>query len=367
MPALQPFPYDTKSQSRAVHRTGFARSVGGRTLRCLGVSTPRLTWGDHRPPINRRMSTSPHGTTRVGVVLPSRETVIAGHKDARLLLDTAVAAERLGFDSVWTGDSLFHRPRFDPLSALAAVAARTERVSVGTAILLPALRHPLIVAQALASIDLIARGRLIVGVGAGWIPLEFEAVGVPFAQRMGRTVETVELCRKAWRGEELDARYWDLPSVDVLPKPAQPGGPPVWMGGSGPLALKHAGTRFDGWIPTPPSPESFAAGWARVRTHAEAAGRDPASIVPAAYVTVNLRDDERETRSYAEQYYGMPLEVMREVQSYFVGDPSSCANWLQGFIDAGARHIALRFATLSPIEQMEHAAEVIIPAIRTRN
>ena len=64
---------------------------------------------------------------------------------------------------------------------------------------------------------------------------------------------------------------------------------------------------------------------------------------------------------------GYRLRLMREVQSYFVGDPSSCANWLQGFIDAGARHIALRFATLSPIEQMEHAAEVIIPAIRTRN
>ena len=313
---------------------------------------------------------------RIGVVLPSRETVMAGHSDASLLLETAVSAEKHGFDSVWIGDSLFHRPRFDPLTALAAVAARTERVTVGTAILLPGLRHPLLVAQSLASIDLISGGRLIAGVGAGWIPLEFEAVGVPFEQRMGRLIDTVELCRTVWRADRrpsdpLGSRYWKLPSVDVLPKPRQAGGPPLWIGGSGPAALRQAGKRFDGWMPTPASAEAFAEGWEQVGSHAEAAGRDPSAIVPAAYLTVNLDDDadraERETAFYVEQYYGIPFDVMRKVQAYYCGAVGGCVEWLRAFIRAGARHLILRFATLSPLHQLELAADRIVPALRDQS
>jgi probable F420-dependent oxidoreductase len=310
---------------------------------------------------------------KFGVVLPSREALMGGDADPELLLDVAKAAERAGFDSVWIGDSMFHRPRFDPLTMLAAVAARTERVSVGTAVLLPALRHPLLLAHSLATVDRISKGRLIAGVGAGWIQEEFDAVGVPFDQRVGRSWETMKICRGAWAADgdlsKLGNRYWSLPPVEILPKPYQLGGPPIWVGGSGPAALRAAGTMFDGWVPTSPDAEAFRMGWEVVVRHAQDAGRDSSSITPAVYLTLNLSDDvekaEAETAEYAEDYYGLPFMVMQAVQGYQPGPAEQAVEWIQGFIAAGARHFLLRFASLDPMTHLERAAESVLPALRT--
>ena len=177
--------------------------------------------------------------TQVGIVLPSREALMAGHADPGLLIRVAERAEELGFDSVWVGDSLFIRPRFDPLTMLAAVAAHARRLTVGTAVLIAALRTPMLLAQALATLDRIAEGWLVVGVGAGWIPLEFQAAGVPFEQREGRLRETMRICRALWNHEEATSRYWDLPAVQMPPTPHRAGGPPIWLGGSGPATTRR--------------------------------------------------------------------------------------------------------------------------------
>ena len=290
---------------------------------------------------------------------------MAGHADPNLLIDVAERAEELGFESVWVGDSLFNRPRFDPLTMLAAVAARTSKVELGTAVLIASQRHPLLLAQAVASLDRIAGGRLVLGVGAGWIPMEFEAVGVPFEQREGRLRDTMAICRALWSdpAQPVTSRYWNLPAVDVIPKPARPGGPPILVGGFGPKALRSAGALFDGWMPLPVTPERFAEGWATVRAHAEEGGRDPDELDSAAYLTINLTHDyaagERESAAYAEGYYGLPFEVMRKGQPYFIGDTKECAVWVQGYVDAGVRHLMLRFATLDPLPQLERAADLL--------
>ena len=102
---------------------------------------------------------------RIGYLLPTRERVMAGQPQAASLLELAERAERLGFDSVWAGDSLLARPRHEPLTLLAAVASRVRRVDVGTAVLLPALRNPVLLAHQVATLDQVAEGRLILGVG----------------------------------------------------------------------------------------------------------------------------------------------------------------------------------------------------------
>lgn len=248
---------------------------------------------------------------------------------------------------------------------LAAVAARTSRVEVGTAVLIPSQRHPLLLAQAVASLDRIAAGRLVLGVGAGWIPLEFEAVGVPYEQREGRLRDTMRICRALWSdpAQPVTSRYWKLPAVDILPKPQRPGGPPIWVGGFGPKALRSAGRLFDGWMPLPVTPERFAEGWATVRAHAEEARRNPDDLDTAAYLTINLTGDlaagEAESADYAEGYYGLPFDVMRKAQPYFIGDPKACAAWLRSYVEAGVRHLLLRFATLDPLPQLERAAELL--------
>src|SRR5262249_11104096 len=125
---------------------------------------------------------------RIGYLLPTREQVMEGRPAAAPLLALAERAEGLGFDSIWVGASLLARPRHAPLTLLAAVAARTRRAELGTAVLLPALRNPVVLAQQIATLDQISQGRYILGVGIASdnppIRAEFVAAGVPLANRL---------------------------------------------------------------------------------------------------------------------------------------------------------------------------------------
>src|SRR5881296_4680679 len=140
----------------------------------------------------------------LGVLLPTREAVMSGRPETGSMLAMAERAEATGFDSVWIGDSITARPRHEPLTLLAAVAARTRRVRLGTAVLLPALRNPVVLAHVVGTLDRVAEGRVILGVGIAAdtpaIRKEFEAVGVPFERRVGRFLEMLEICRALWRG-----------------------------------------------------------------------------------------------------------------------------------------------------------------------
>src|SRR5262245_32964794 len=159
---------------------------------------------------------------KVGYLLPTRERVMQGKPAAVPLLQLAERAESLGFDSIWIGDSLIDRPRHEPLVMLAAVAARTKRVSLGTGVLLPALRNPVQLAHQAATLDQISEGRLILGIGISpdlpGIHAEFAAVGVPFEKRVGRVLECMRLCRALWTGEAIswDGR-WQLKNAMVGP------------------------------------------------------------------------------------------------------------------------------------------------------
>jgi alkanesulfonate monooxygenase SsuD/methylene tetrahydromethanopterin reductase-like flavin-dependent oxidoreductase (luciferase family) len=141
-------------------------------------------------------------TVQFGVLIPTREAIMSGRPETGPLLTMAERAEAAGFDSVWIGDSITARPRHEPLTLMAAVAARTKRVSVGTAVLLPALRNPVVLAHVVGTLDRVAEGRIILGVGIAAdtpaIRKEFAAVGVPWDRRVGRVLETLEICRALW-------------------------------------------------------------------------------------------------------------------------------------------------------------------------
>jgi len=189
-----------------------------------------------------------------GLLLPSREALLWGNSDLAFVIEAARRAERAGYDSAWTGDSLLARPRGEPLTLLAGVAGATSRVTLGTAVLLPLLRHPLSLAHVIATLDRIAAGRLIVGVGPGAeLPgthAELAALGVPSDRRVSAMLSAVERSRRAWRNEE--------PGLELQPRPYRPEGPPIWLGGSGPRMLRLAGETFDGWLPFSPTPDAYA-------------------------------------------------------------------------------------------------------------
>jgi alkanesulfonate monooxygenase SsuD/methylene tetrahydromethanopterin reductase-like flavin-dependent oxidoreductase (luciferase family) len=290
---------------------------------------------------------------RIGYLLPTREHIMAGRPQAALLLELAERAERLGFDSVWAGDSLLARPRHEPLTLLAAVAGRLRKVAIGTAVLLPALRNPVLLAHQVATLDQVAEGRLILGVGIAAdvanIRSEFTAAGVPFEKRVGRLLEGLRLARSLWSGEPVDwDGRWKVEHGVLGPTPHRAGGPPIWIGGSLPASLDRAGRYFDGWLPIAPDAGQWARQWKEVKDIARAAGRDPSALTGAMYLTVAIDDEEARANArlntYLEQYYGQPAEVMRGRQATYAGPRQGLAEWLQGYASAGAQHLVLRFA-----------------------
>jgi len=213
-----------------------------------------------------------------GVLLPTREAVMSGHPETASMLAMAERAEAAGFNAIWIGDSVTARPRHEPLTLLAAVAARTRRVRLGTAVLLPALRNPVVLAHVVGTLDRIAEGRVILGVGIAAdtpaIRKEFDAVGVPFERRVGRFLEMLEICRGLWSRDHVsfNGKHFTLHDVTVEPKPHRPGGPPIWIGGSGPTALCEAAS-FDAWFPTGPNVELFSEHLPTIRASSQAACR----------------------------------------------------------------------------------------------
>ena len=280
----------------------------------------------------------------VGLLLPSREVLLWAESDLASLVETARAAERIGFDSVWVGDSLLARPRGEPLVLLGAVAGATSRVSLGTAVLLPLLRHPVALAHALATLDRVATGRLIIGVGPGAeLPgthAELAALGIPSERRVGAMLAAVERCRRVWSQQEA--------GLDLQPRPFQDGGPPIWLGAGGPRMLRLAGMTFDGWLPLSPTPADYASGLAAVSEAAESAGRDAGSLATGVYLTVAVADSTDEAAdeldAYMRAYYGVPAEVMARTMALHAGTLESASEWFAAYRDAGARHLVLRLA-----------------------
>ena len=292
-------------------------------------------------------------TPKVGYLLPTREQIMEGNPEAKLLLDLAARAEAEGYDSVWVGDSLLARPRHDPLTLLAGVAAMVPRIEVGTAVLLPALRNPVVLAHQVATLDQIAEGRLILGVGfaadAPPIRAEFAAAGVPFEKRIGRMMEGLRLCRARWTGKPVDwDGLWPVKQGVIGPTPYRSGGPRLWIGGNLPASLARAGRFFDGWFPIAPAPDAFADGLGTVRSIAKDAGRDPASVSGAMYLTVALDDDpstaEARLNGFLERYYSQPAAVLRRRQACYAGPAGGVAEWLDTYAKAGASHLCIRFA-----------------------
>lgn len=207
----------------------------------------------------------------------------------------AEEAERLGFDSVWTSEHHFvddaYLPSVLPLSA--AIAARTERILIGTGLLLAPLHEPLRVAEDAAVVDLIADGRLLLGLGLGWRGEEFEAFGVSLRDRVRRLEDSVAVYRQAWSGELVTGgSHLSYPDVAVRPRPARAGGPPIWIGALSEVAVRRAGRIGDGFMATEVTPESLREQVALAREAHSAAGRDDSLTIAVHLPTFSWHGDD---------------------------------------------------------------------------
>lgn len=311
-----------------------------------------------------------------GFLLPTREVVMSQPTpEISRLCGLAEQAEGHGFDSLWVGDSIIARPRLEPLTTLAAVAARTRRVKLGTAVLLPALRHPVVLANELANLDLIAEGRLVLGLGIAAknpaVEAEFLACGVRFGRRIGVFEENVNLMRLLWTEPEVSfaGRYFTVDHVRPGLRPRQKSGIPLWLAGATDNALRRVARLGDGWLPIVPSPEDFSRDLARLRVFLAAEGKSVEGFPRCLYTTLNINNDvdraDKEMREFVHGYYGVSYETMAARQGYFAGRVDECTAWLNRFTAAGVQSLVIRFATPDQSGQIERFAREVMPKLRS--
>jgi probable F420-dependent oxidoreductase len=280
--------------------------------------------------------------------------LVEGPPDPGLFRDIAQTAEDLGYDSIWAGDHISYRnPILDVVVALSTFAAVTERITIGAGVVLLPLRHPSIVAKEFASLDYVSSGRVVLGVGVGGEgELDFAAVGVDPRERGARTDEAMRALRELFRGgaAAFEGRFFSFEGIEIEPRPARPGGPPLWVGGRSEAAIRRAATLGDGWMPIWVSPERFRA------SHEEL----PAHVVRAVTLPAHVGDKRRLYEHLRRRYTGDFGEHV--VDRYCVaGSSEECAARVLEYVEAGAQHVVFNIA--EP-EDAERLAEVVLAAAR---
>jgi probable F420-dependent oxidoreductase len=287
----------------------------------------------------------------------------------------AEQAESAGYHSVWVGDSITAKPRLEALSTLGALAARTQRVQLGTAVLLAALRQPLVLAHALASLDVLSGGRILLGVGAGRggrdiLAQEFENCGVPFMERGARITELLTICKRLWIESSISyaGTYYPLSQVTLEPRPVQPGGPPLWISSNlVKQGLHRVAMLGDAWITNVTTLDIYRRCWEQIATTAEAAGRDPQQIHRCLYLTVNVALDGMEARrqgqSFLESYYKQPAAAVEADLVCQFGSPEEILERIDGYARLGVGTVIIRFASPHQLEQLEICSQELLPRL----
>ena len=212
-------------------------------------------------------------------------------------------ADELGYDSLWVIDRLFHNINIiDPMTLLACAAAVTDRIRLGTSVLLFVMRNPALVAKTISTIDYLSGGRVTLGISLGGRDNEYEPMGVDVKRRVSRFTEGLEVMRRLWNedGVTHHGRHFDMDNVSVNPKPVQKPGIPVIFGGTAEGVFQRTGELADGWVAGGVgNAEGFGQALEKIKGYAQAAGRDPASLDSAKLMYCYVDDDrERANRNW---------------------------------------------------------------------
>jgi alkanesulfonate monooxygenase SsuD/methylene tetrahydromethanopterin reductase-like flavin-dependent oxidoreductase (luciferase family) len=282
----------------------------------------------------------------------------------------ARSAHQLGFTTLAANDHLvFSVPWLDGPTPLAAVIGASGDMTLATTVALPIVRGPVPLAKSLAAIDLLSGGRLLAAVGPGSSPRDHEIVGVDFDERWKRLDEVVPVLRALWRGDQTVAgTYYDTGGVDLLPRPAGEGGPPIWLGSWGSAAgLRRVARLADGWLASAynTTPADFAEAWRRLGALLLEQGRDPTGFPNGLstmwfHVTDDRDEAEQVVRDRLVPTVHRPEEVIRDRLP--VGPAEVVAAKLAAFRDAGVQRVLL-WPVVDELDQIELVAEQVMPLL----
>jgi probable F420-dependent oxidoreductase len=324
---------------------------------------------------------------RFGVFLPSYIWEGDGTERARGIKAFAREVEDLGFDSLFITDHLLAAKRFysvsflEPLSALAVAAGATERVRLGTSILIMPLRNPVLLAKELATLQFLSENRFILGAGVGWNEYEYAAIGVQKSERGRRTDEMLDIMIPLLQGETVTyhGRYYSVDDLFIEPLAERP---EIWIGGGSQLAdpkspdlprfvesVKARTLRVDGWIPRPTCPpDDIARDWTELQAYFREHGRDPRECVVAHenFLHLVLTNDPVKAREEQHRAFLKVMSAERGEQYlesvYLFGTPDEVVASLQARIDAGVEYFMLHTMTPDPA-QLRQWVDQIIPNV----
>jgi alkanesulfonate monooxygenase SsuD/methylene tetrahydromethanopterin reductase-like flavin-dependent oxidoreductase (luciferase family) len=320
--------------------------------------------------------------------LNNRGAIIAGERYTLTdLLGLAGRAEELGLDFVAVGDSMLAKPRFAPITTLAAVAATTTRIELTTGIMQPHLRHPVQLAQEWATLDTLSGGRTTLGVGLGTGPrdavaAELAQMGLSYRTRAAAFEESVSILRALWAGSgpvTYHGQFWNLDGIDPGYRPVRPGGMPILIacgqynydpapsGKAAPTILgpiDRVARLGDGWITAMLRPQEWTQMWDRLRAEGEALGRDvTASTFERRYNTYihvdSSSDPPGEARQFMEAYQRISLDEVTLDRWLIHGPAAECARRLSEYIDAGVNSFQFVLASKDQAGQLERLGEAL--------
>ena len=305
-----------------------------------------------------------------GVHLPLMD--FGGHPyTLRHLADYADAARRLGFAAVSANDHMvFAVPWLDGPTALAAVLGHSGQMTLTTTVSLPVVRGPIPLAKTLSAIDRLSGGRLVVAVGPGSSERDYAAVGIDFAERWRRLDEAIHALRALWSqdGEPFVGRFYSTEGIDLRPAPAQPAGPPIWIGSWGsPAGLRRTARLGDGWLASAynTTPDRFADAWSQLRGFLVERGRDAEAFPNAlatmwCYITESRSEADAIFRARLVPTINRPEEVLRDRLP--VGPADAFAEKLMAFRDAGVQRVLI-WPVHDELRQLELFTEKVRPAL----
>lgn len=334
-----------------------------------------------------------------GVNLNNREPLIAPDYDLSALLELSTRVEELGFDSVWVGDSLFSKPRYEAMALLSAISQRTEQVRLGTACLVSSMRNPLYLALEWATLDQISGGRTIFGPCMGnpeqGVRREFEALGLPFADRATVFEESLEIVGELFRTgtTSFKGTYFNYDDVafhsgtEMEPLRPLQTPPPIWIVSNPRLVgdkptermraiMERACDRIirlgDGWMTCcrAQHPEELTEQIGYLRQAAERRERNFEDYTVSYQVTMNIGDSADEARAafgdYISKYYPELSQAMDLSNWGPVGTPEEIGTWLREFHGRGVSHFICRFAAIDQFGQVERFAREVLPSFQTQ-
>ncbi len=285
---------------------------------------------------------------------------------------TSTAAE-LGYQAISANDHLvFSRPWLDGPTALAAVLGQTGNMTVATTVSLPVIRGPVPLAKALAAIDILSEGRLIVGVGPGSSPRDYAAAGLPFEERWQRLDEAIGALRVLLGADAnpVNGNFYSTEGIVLEPRPAQAAGPPIWIGSWGSKAgLRRTARLGDGWLASAynTTPQLYAQAWTRLKEYLSEGGRDPSGFPNAiatmwSYVTEDRGRADAVVREVLGPAINRPEDELKE--RVLIGAAAECAEKLQAYKEAGAQRVFL-WPVADEINQLELFQAEVVPLVES--